>query len=100
VCCRGEVFPAFRKLRRDVAYLLLIAAVVVGVAALALPRFGRNRRLEEVDRFHRAGEITSGWARAGVTQPVLVDDAAPRDETPDAPEPEHRDLAERAAAHN
>jgi hypothetical protein len=63
-----------------VAFVLLAAAVVVGAIALALPRFGRDRRLQEVDRFHRAGQITSDWARAGVTRPPLVDDAAPRDE--------------------
>jgi hypothetical protein len=62
-----------------VAYVLLAAAVVVGAVALVLPRFGRDHRLQEVDRFHRAGQITSSWAEAGVTQPVLVDDAAPRD---------------------
>jgi hypothetical protein len=58
----------------------LAAAVVVAVTAFVLPRFGRDHRLQEVDRFHRAGQITSDWARAGVTQPVLVDDAAPRDD--------------------
>jgi hypothetical protein len=63
-----------------VAYVLLAAAVIVCAVALVLPRLGRDHRLHEVDRFHRAGQITSGWARAGVTQPVLVDDAAPRDE--------------------
>jgi hypothetical protein len=62
-----------------VAYLLLAAAVVVGAVALVLPRLGRDHRLAEVDRFHRAGQITSSWAQAGVTKPVLVDDAAPRD---------------------
>jgi hypothetical protein len=71
-----------------VAYLLLAAAIVVGAIALLLPRFGRDRRLHEVDRFHRAGQITSGWARDAVTQPVLVDDAAPREDAPrEAAEP-------------
>jgi hypothetical protein len=60
----------------------LAAAIVVGAVALLLPRFGRDRRLHEVDRFHRAGQITSGWARDGVTQPVLVDEAAPRESAP------------------
>jgi hypothetical protein len=58
----------------------LAAAVVVGAIALVLPRLGNDRRLHEVDRFHKAGQITSDWARAGVTAPVLVDDAAPRDD--------------------
>jgi hypothetical protein len=62
-----------------VAFVLLAAAVVVGAVALVLPRLGRDHRLQEVDRFHRAGQITSSWAQDGVTQPVLVDDAAPRD---------------------
>lgn len=61
------------------AFVLLAAAIIVAVTAFVLPKHGRDRRLQEVDRFHRAGQITSDWARAGVTQPVLVDDAAPRD---------------------
>jgi hypothetical protein len=76
-----------------VAYVLLAAAVVVGIAALVLPRLGNDRRLHEVDRFHRAGQITSEWARAGVTQPVLVEDAAPHD---DAAEPGLEDSHGRA----
>jgi hypothetical protein len=74
-----------------VAYLLLAAAIVVGAIALCLPRIGRDRRLHEVDRFHRAGQITSGWARDAVTQPVLVDDAAPREAVP------HEEAGEPAA---
>ena len=76
----GWNYPPARKLRKPVAYVLLAAAVVVAVTAFVLPRFGRDHRLQEVDRFHRAGQITSDWARAGVTQPVLVEDAAPRDD--------------------
>jgi hypothetical protein len=63
-----------------VAYVLLAAAVAVVIVALVLPRLGNDRRLHEVDRFHRAGQITSDWARAGATRPVLVDDAAPQDD--------------------
>jgi hypothetical protein len=63
-----------------VAYVLLAAAVAVVIVALVLPRLGNDRRLHEVDRFHRAGQITSDWARAGATPPVLVDDAAPQDD--------------------
>jgi hypothetical protein len=62
----------------------LAAAVVVGCAALILPRLARDHRLQEVDRFHRAGQITSDWAQAGVTKPVLVDDAAPDDKDDEA----------------
>jgi hypothetical protein len=83
-----------------VAYVLLAAAVVVLAIALVLPRLGRDRRLHEVDRFLRAGQITSDWARAGVTQPVLVDDAAPRDDDaePTPPEGSQRDR-DRASSH-
>jgi hypothetical protein len=84
-----------------VAYVLLAAAVVVGIAALVLPRFGSDRRLHEVDRFHRAGQITSEWARSGVSQPVLVDDAAPRDaDAEPGVEDSHRSERERAATHS
>jgi hypothetical protein len=82
-----------------VAYVLLAVVVVIGAVVLVLPKFGRNHRLHEVDRFHRAGQITSDWARAGVTQPVLVDDAAPRepDAPAKAPHDDHR--RDRATAH-
>jgi hypothetical protein len=88
-------------LRTPVAYLLLAAAIVVGAIALLLPRFGRDRRLHEVDRFHRAGQITSGWARDAVTQPVLVDDAAPRDQAaePAAEDPHARGRGRTSAQH-
>jgi hypothetical protein len=81
-----------------VAFVLLAAAVIVGAAALILPRFGNDRRLHEVDRFHRAGQITSEWARSGVTQPVLVEDAAPDDDDAEPGlEDSHRSERERAA---
>lgn len=82
------------------AYVLLAAAVIVGIVALILPRFGRDHRLQEVDRFHRAGQITSGWARAGVTQPVLVDDAVPREETAAGPSEEPGHDRDRESAHH
>jgi hypothetical protein len=84
-----------------VAYVLLAAAVVVGCVALVLPRLGRDHRLQEVDRFHRAGEITSSWAQAGVTQPVLDDAAAPRDAAGEpASEPgERHDRRDASARH-
>jgi hypothetical protein len=81
-----------------VAYVLLAAAVVVGIAALVLPRFGNDRRLHEVDRFHRAGQITSEWARAGVTQPVLVEDAAPHDDDAEGGREEPRRFEHERAA--
>jgi hypothetical protein len=86
-----------------VAYVLLAAAVVVGAIALVLPRLGNDRRLHEVDRFHRAGQITSDWARAGVTAPVLVDDAAPREDADgvahsDDPSPDGERRRDRAAS--
>ncbi len=81
------------------AFVLLTAAVVVAVTAFLLPRHGRDRRLQEVDRFHRAGQITSDWARAGVTQPVLVDDAAPRDDAESADPLADGSRRDPAAAH-
>jgi hypothetical protein len=84
-----------------VAYVLLAAAVVVGAIAVLLPRFGRDHRLQEVDRFHRAGQITSSWAEAGVTQPVLVDDAAPHeaDDQPASEDGQRHDRRGASARH-
>jgi hypothetical protein len=91
--------PLVRELRKLVAFALLTVAIVVAVTAFVLPRFGRDRRLQEVDRFHRAGQITSDWARAGVTRPVLVDDAAPRDDADPADALGAAARRETAAAH-
>jgi hypothetical protein len=52
------------------ALLIIIAvgAIVGGAVALVL---GNGRRFDEVERFHRASRMTTEWARAGVTAPVL-----------------------------
>ena len=48
--------------------VIALGAIVGGVIALVI---GNSRRFDEVDRFHRASRMTTAWARAGVTQPVL-----------------------------
>ena len=64
---------------------LLIAVVVVAVL-LAMVRLvvGRDRRLDEVERFHRARKMTTGWSLAGVTRPPIAEEAAGADRD-DAP---------------
>ena len=60
-----------------VVFLVATAAVLLGSGALAL---GRRRQFNDVERFHRARGITTGWARAGVTRPVLGEQRAAREE--------------------
>ena len=48
--------------------LLAIGAVVVGTGSLL---FGAGRSFDDVERFHRARGITTGWAREGVVRPVI-----------------------------
>ena len=48
--------------------LIAIAAVVVGTGTVL---FGAGRSFDDVERFHRARGITTGWAREGVTRPVI-----------------------------
>jgi hypothetical protein len=57
------------------AVLLVIAATTIFVVA-AVTIVSHSRHFNEVERFHRASRMTSEWARAGVTQPVI----APEDE--------------------
>ena len=33
--------------------------------------FGAGRSFDDVERFHRARGITTGWARDGVVRPVI-----------------------------
>jgi SNF family Na+-dependent transporter len=55
---------------------VLLAVAVVGVLLAMLPLvIGRDRRLDEVGRFHRARQMTTSWSVAGVTRPPLADDA-------------------------
>jgi len=61
------------------ALLIVIAmgAIVGGAAALVL---GNARRFDEVERFHRASRMTTEWARAGVTTPVIAGQPTPQDQ--------------------
>lgn len=77
------------------AVAVVVAAVVVGVGSLLL---NRPHPVDEVERFHRAAHLTTEWARAGVGQPRLVDDAAPLATDPhdaDAPDGDRRDAERR-----
>ncbi|MBV9097830.1 MAG: hypothetical protein JO079_07215 [Frankiaceae bacterium] len=60
-----------------VVFLVAIAAILIGTGAVAL---GRGRQFNDVERFHRARGITTGWARSGVTRPVLGEQRAAREE--------------------
>ena len=51
--------------------VLVIAAIAVAVVAVLVPALSRQRRFNEVDRFHRARAMTTEWARSGVTRPVV-----------------------------
>ena len=53
--------------------LLAIGAVVVGTGSLL---FGAGRNFDDVERFHRARGITTGWAREGVVRPVIGSQAS------------------------
>ena len=48
--------------------LLAIGAVIAGAGSLL---FGAGRSFDDVERFHRARGITTGWARDGVVRPVI-----------------------------
>ena len=48
--------------------LLAIGAVILGAGSLL---FGAGRNFDDVERFHRARGITTGWARDGVVRPVI-----------------------------
>ncbi len=52
------------------ALLLAIGAAVVVVAACSLA-FTRPRADDEVNRFHRARQVTTEWSRGGEVEPVL-----------------------------
>ena len=59
--------------------VLIVIAVGAGIVVLAAAAFSRHRHFNEVDRFHRASRMTSEWARAGVTRPVISDPDESRD---------------------
>ncbi len=51
---------------------LFIALAVIAVLLVTVPfALRRDRRLDEVERFHRARTMTTGWSQAGVTRPPL-----------------------------
>jgi len=58
-------------------FLVAIAAILAGSGAVAL---GRGRRFNDVERFHRARGITTGWARSGMTRPVVGEQRSARQE--------------------
>ena len=60
--------------------LLVIAAAGAFLLGLALLGLGHRSRFDDVERFHRARQMTSAWARAGVTQPIVTSpEAQPRE---------------------
>jgi len=48
--------------------LVAIGAVILGAGSLL---FGAGRSFDDVERFHRARGITTGWARDGMVRPVI-----------------------------
>lgn len=60
-----------------VVFLVAIAAILVGSGVVAL---GRGRQFNDVERFHRARGITTGWARSGLTRPVVGEQPTGREE--------------------
>ena len=48
--------------------LVAVGAVIIGAGSLL---FGAGRSFDDVERFHRARGITTGWARDGVVRPVI-----------------------------
>jgi len=58
-------------------FLVAIAAILLGSGAVAL---GRGRHFNDVERFHRARGITTGWARAGMTRPLIGEQPTGREE--------------------
>lgn len=61
--------------------LICVAAILIGAVGIGL---GRSRHFNDVERFHRARGITTGWARDGITRPRMADHAAQAREPVDA----------------
>jgi hypothetical protein len=60
--------------------LAIVVVVLIGAAVGLLMSFALGRhRYNEVERFHRAREMTTAWSRAGVTSPVLPAGREPAD---------------------
>jgi hypothetical protein len=51
-----------------------IAGVVIGLVSLAV---GRHRRFDDVERFHRARQMTTEWSRAAVSRPLIAAQPSP-----------------------
>ena len=51
--------------------VLVIVGIAVAVVAVVVPAMSRQRRFNEVDRFHRARAMTTEWARSGITSPMV-----------------------------
>jgi hypothetical protein len=52
--------------------LAIVVVVLIGAAVGLFVSLGLGRRrYNEVERFHRAREMTTAWSRAGVTSPLL-----------------------------
>lgn len=57
----------------------MVALLLAVVIAAALVTFGsllvrRPRRDDEVERFHRARRLTTGWAQTGAPPPVFAEE--------------------------
>lgn len=57
-------------------FAVAIAVVVITFVSIGL---GRSRRFDDVERFHRAREMTTEWARSGVSQPLIAPQGLPDD---------------------
>jgi hypothetical protein len=57
--------------------VILAAGVIALLAAVGAVGTNRPRHDDETERFHRAAQLTSDWARSGVTRPVMLDEATP-----------------------
>jgi type II secretory pathway pseudopilin PulG len=60
--------------------VLIVIAVICLLGAFVALAFGGQRRFNEVERFHRASRMTTEWARAGVTKPLLAEQHTPSEE--------------------
>jgi ABC-type phosphate transport system substrate-binding protein len=75
----GEPTRHASNRRSKIVIWVLIAVVAVAAAAALLRGLRRGPARDEVARFHRARELTTGWSRAGAPVPVLADQAAEAD---------------------
>lgn len=64
----------------SVLAMLIVLVVMALLGVLGLAALGRSRHFNEVDRFHRASQMTTAWARSGVTQPVIAPQESPQDD--------------------